>query len=253
MTIEMPRSAQLLGLRTLWKEAFGDDDAFLDTFFDTAYAPDRCRLITVGGQVAAALYWFDGSVGDNRIAYLYAIATAKAYRGQGLCQKLMDDTHALLRDRGYIGAVLVPGDESLFGFYRRMGYETCSRIGEYRCLAAEQPTTVRRIGRDEYAHMRRALLPSGGVIQEAENLAFLETVATLYAGDGFVMAARISGTTLHGVEWLGDTASAAAVVTALGCRNGVFRVPTDEKPFAMYRPLDGGHAASPSYFGLAFD
>ena len=41
-------------LATQVVEAFGDSDEFLDGYFDTAYATDRCRCITENGRIAAA-------------------------------------------------------------------------------------------------------------------------------------------------------------------------------------------------------
>ena len=92
MNIDKPNPTQIPALRNLWKEAFGDTDAFLDTFFSTAFSEERCRLVTIEVDVAAALYWFDCLYMDQSAAYSYAVATATAYRGQGICHKLMADT-----------------------------------------------------------------------------------------------------------------------------------------------------------------
>ena len=46
MTIDFPSHLQISDLRSLWKEAFGDGDVFLDAFFETAFTPRRCRCIT---------------------------------------------------------------------------------------------------------------------------------------------------------------------------------------------------------------
>jgi len=54
MTIDYPTEA--VGLRQLWKEAFGDSDAFLDIFFNHGYSRRRCRCITDGGTVGVRLY-----------------------------------------------------------------------------------------------------------------------------------------------------------------------------------------------------
>ena len=39
MTIKHPTPELIPLLRTLWKQAFGDDDRFLDKFFSTAFSP----------------------------------------------------------------------------------------------------------------------------------------------------------------------------------------------------------------------
>lgn len=248
MTIDHP--ADTTGLRQLWKEAFGDSDAFLDIFFQHGYSPRRCRCITHGDAVAAALYWFDCHFAGKKIAYLYAIATAVSHRGMGLCTKLMADTHALLAEQGYAGAILVPGEKSLFDFYGAMGYQTIACADTIRCTPAAAPTPVTILSADAYAALRRQLLPAGGVLQEGENLTFLAEICQLYGGNGWVMAATTEGETLTAMEFLGDTAAIPGILTALGKRTGTFRTPGN-LPFAMYLPL--GLSEPPAYFGLPFD
>jgi len=188
----------------------------------------------------------------QRIAYLYAIATAKAFRGRGLCRALMEDTHRHLTAAGYAGAVLVPGAPTLFQLYEKMGYTVCSCVAEIAPQAAVEPAGLREIDTDTYAALRRQFLPEGGVLQEAESLAFLQAQASLYAGEHFVLAARREGASLRGLELLGDPGAAPAILTALGCSKGHFRTSGNGRPFAMYHPLDDA-VPPPTYFGLAFD
>ncbi len=242
MKIDYPLEMQTPELRRLWKEAFGDGDAFLDIFWDTAFSPDRCRCITLGGQVAAALYWFDCRTEQRPIAYVYAVATAKLFRGQGLCRKLMDDTRRLLQELGYSGILLVP-EAHLFGMYESMGYQTCTYVRNFSCRRGDTPVALREIDAAEYAELRRQYLPMGGVVQENENLQLLSALTKLYTGDGFLYA--------EDAELLGSADAAPGILSALGKPSGQFRCPGNETPFAMYLPLDSNPA--PGYFGLAFD
>ena len=242
MRIDYPAENQMDDLRRLWKEAFGDTDAFLDIFWSTAFAPDRCRCITIDGQVAAALYWFDCQFENRPLAYIYAVATSKAFRKQGLCRKLMDDTRALLLELGYSGILLVP-EMHLIGMYESMGYKTCSTVTEFSCRRSDTPIALREIDAEEYAVLRRQFLPEGSVLQENEGLQFLSKITKLYTGDGFLYA--------NDAELLGNADAAPGILAALGKDSGQFRCPGGDIPFAMYLPLDGTPA--PSYFGLAFD
>ena len=61
-------------LRTLWQEAFGDTEEFIDGYFCTAFSPARCRCMVINKKVAAALYWMDVTYKGQRFAYLYALA-----------------------------------------------------------------------------------------------------------------------------------------------------------------------------------
>lgn len=253
MRIDSPVSSQTRSLWKLWQEAFGDTEEFLGTFERTAFSFERCRCITAGGEVVAALYWFDCEHEGRKIAYIYAVATAKSHRGQGLCHKLMEDTHRHLRDLGYKGALLVPGSAQLFRFYEGMGYTTCSYINKFRCKADTEDIPLRLIDTEEYALLRRRYIPAGGVIQEQENLRFLEAYAKFYAGENFLLTAATENSTLQGIELLGDASLAPHIVKVLGCEEGEFRCAGGTAPFGMYCPLSDEGRTPPAYFGLAFD
>ncbi len=251
MIINAPRTEQLPALRSLWQQAFGDTDTFLDAFFSTAYAPDHCRAITAGTQVHAALYWLDCTCGTRRYAYLYAIATDAALRGRGLCHRLMDDTHRHLRAQGYAGALLVPATPTLFALYRSMGYTAELPCHTFTCDAAPSPISLYRIHAAEYTRRRAALLPDTALAWSRQSMAFLEATHTLYAGDSFLAAVRREGDTLVGAELLGDLAAAPQLVRALSCRTGRFRTVGTDTPLALYHPFSPTPA--PTHLGFAFD
>lgn len=252
MVIDHPKTHQIPQLRQLWKLAFGDADAFLDCFFSTAFSPQRCRCITEGAAVTAVLYWFDCVCHGRKYAYLYAVATHPEHRNRGLCRALMADTHDLLREKGYDGAVLVPQEEALRRMYAAFGYRDATTVSEFTCVPAEEGVPLRKIGEAEYAALRRQYLPCGGVIQEGESLAFLARTGEFYAGEDFLLTASREQGFLWGMELLGNREAAPGILKTLSCVRGRFRTTGAEMPFAMFQPLTGS-AGAPLYFGLAFD
>lgn len=251
MNIKSPSREQIPQLRQLWKQAFGDSDAFLDIFFSTAFAPERCRCVMVDGAVAAALYWFSCQAGGQPIAYIYAVATDQKLRGRGLCRQLMADTHSYLKSLGYAGALLVPGDAALRQMYRTMGYWDQTSVQRFSCQAGT-PVSLERIDGETYGALRRKLLTTGAVLQEGENLRFLQEIAQFYRGEGFVLCAVQDGSKLVVPELLGSKEAAPGIVAALGCEEGVFTVPGKAEPFAMGMALVSDFQ-EPSYFAFAFD
>lgn len=249
MTIDQPSDTQ--ALRCLWKQAFGDSDAFLDSFFSVGYSCDRCRQLSLDSQLAAALYWFDCSFSGKPVAYVYAVATDAAFQGQGLCRALMADTHRHLQKLGYVGAILVPGAPSLFKFYEKLGYRTCSHMDRFTCQAGT-PVPLRPVDAAEYAALRRRFLPPDSVVQEGPLLAFLQTQTAFFAGPDFVCCASLDGDVLTVPEFLGNPASAPGFTAALQARQGHFRTPGKTFPFAMYYPLSN-ELEAPGYLGLALD
>lgn len=238
-------------LKALWKQAFGDPDWFIDAFFDAAYAPERCRYLTEDGRLAAALYWMDCSCRGQKLAYIYAVATDEAFRGKGLCRRLMEMSHHDLRQEGYAGCILVPGSDALRQMYGKMDYNDCSFVTEVLCKPGSIDAALRRIDPEEYARLRRQYLPETGVLQEGVQLKFLDMQAGLFAGEGFLAAASVYDGKVHCMELLGNTDAAPGIVAALDAKEGFFRMPGKDKPFAMYHPLTD--APAPAYFGLAFD
>ena len=252
MNFEHPAEGEVQQLLQLWKAVFGEYDGFWELFLDTAFQPDHCRCITENGQVISGLYWFDCSCGPDKIAYVYAVVTDPRHRGRGLCRKLMADVQALLKQRGYDSIMLVPADEVLREMYRKMGYETCTHIGKLTCDAGDAPVTIRNVAPEEYAALRRQLLPENSVLQEGTQLPFLAAQAQLFAGRDFLLAAWREEKTLHGMELLGNTGAAPGILRGLGCKHGIFQVPGTDNPFAMICKLHD-HVVMPEYFGFSFD
>lgn len=252
MTIKHPTPAQIPALRQLWKQAFGDTDAFLDDFFRLAFSGKRCFCVTEAGRLVSALYWFDCQCQGQKLAYLYAVATDTAFQNRGICRALMEHTHRHLTASGYAGALLVPGSEGLFRFYEKMGYRTATAVRTFTCTAGITPVPLRKIDAAAYAALRRQLLPTGGVIQGEETLALLEAQCGFFAGDHSLLAGTLENDSFRCVELLGDASAAPGVLCTLGASTGQFRTPGSDTPFSMYLPL-AQNPPTPAYFGFALD
>lgn len=252
MKIDYPAPAQIDSLRRLWQQAFDDDDAFLDKFFSTGFAPDHCRCVMENGEAAAALYWLDMTCRGSKMAYLYAVATEKSHQNRGLCRTLMADVHEILAREGYAGSILVPEDEKLAAMYEKMGYRFTCSICQFVSTVGPYTVSGHRVDKAEYRRRRDLLLPEGGVRLGEKALDFLDTQAFFYAGPDFLVTAVKGSEGLRCLELLGNTDLAPDILNALGLTHGAFRAPGEGRPFAMYRPIDPA-VAPPSYFGLAFD
>ena len=252
MIIDHPIELNIPALVALWREAFGDSEEFIDGFMRTAFSTDRSLAVFADGAPIAALYWFDMTCGEEKLAYLYAIATKKEFRGRGICTELIEHTHALLKSRGYAEAILVPCEPSLYSFYEKLGYKCFGGVSEVAVDAADTPAELRKITPAEYAQKRRELLPENSVTEEGVCLDYLALDADFFAGEDFILAARGKDGELFGIELLGSRSELGGILTSLGYARGRFRTPGTERRFAMRFPLVKG-APVPKYFGLAFD
>lgn len=248
MNIDRPIKNQIPQLKVLWKQAFGDTDAEIDAFFHTGFSENRCLCATTNGQVAAALYWFDCTVWNNKVAYLYAIATEKSFQRQGIAGKLIGFAHQHLKTTGYSGAILVPAEGSLFAFYKRLGYTAFGSIGEFTCQGAGPVLSISKVSKDAYTVLRKNYLPEGGVLQED---ALLDCLEDFYTGEDLVFTASVRNDTLFVPELLGNKEKAPQIVAALGFSQGIFRTPGNDRKFGMFCPFS--NMPAPAYFGLALD
>ena len=224
MIIKHPEQTQ--GLTALWEQAFGDPPEFIEQFFRTGFAPDRCLTAEEDGQLLAALYWFDCRWEGKKIAYLYAIATDEHHRGKGICHALMTQTHKILQDRGYVGALLVPAEESLEKLYGSMGYLP---IDPDRLKTTDfdpdrlKTTVLTKITPEKYLEKRQQLLPAGGVQHSLPAVRYLATFSNFYEFPGGICC----GDPMFPMEYL----------------------PGYHTDPAMYLPLDGTKE-HPHYFAL---
>ena len=245
-------TADILSLRRLWQEAFGDSDETLDAFFARGFSQDRFLCIQENGIPVSALYWFDCELDGQKLAYIYAVATLKSHRGQGLAHRLMAQVHTHLKEQGYAGALLVPGSADLFGFYEKMGYRTATTVTEFTCTWADRSVPVLELTSAEYVRLRRAFLPRGGVLQEGATISYLQGQMHFYAGKDFLLCATAQDDTLLVQELLGDPRSTPHILRALGAPKGTFRTVGADKAFSMFLPFRED-CPTPAYFGLAMD
>ena len=247
MKICKPGPEHFRPLRELWKLVFGDGDDFLDLFFGTAYAPERCLCIMDADTAAGALYWLpcDG------YAYIYAVATHPDHRGKGICRALMEAAHEEIRAQGYAGAILYPQEEGLRAMYRKMGYHHETHIRELRCTAGGEPVALDKITAATYFAERAALLPPDALRQGSPFPELTESFG-FYRGEGALLAATAREKELLAAEYLGPEEAIPGILRALDCERGTFRCGGEDIPFAMVYPLTED-VPLPRYFAFPLD
>ena len=248
MTINAPTCDQYPQLQNLWQQAFGDTPEFIQGFFRTGFAPKRCRCITLDGAVASALYWFDCDFGGETWAYIYAVATDVAHRGKGLCPQLMEDTHRLLRENGYAGAVLVPAEEHLWRYYGKMGYAPFGGITSTTMSPQGAPAALQKISPDAYQVARAPYLPADALDQSSA-YPFYHTWGSFYQSEGCCFAAAKDENTLYFQEFFGNEAAIPGILSALAAEKGHVRLPGNQ-PCGMYLSFRG---KVPCYLGFPLD
>ena len=235
--------ADIPQLRALWQQAFGDSDAFLDVFFATLFP--RCVAFAArdGDTLCAMLYALPQTVltgkQEAKAAYLYAIATAAACRGRGVCRALMQHAEKQLRSCGVTLLLLAAETPELADMYRRLGYAGSPITFTPQRLPAPAGR-AQALSPAEYAGVRETLLMDTPHIRyDKPTLDFVAQDAAYYLLEtpqltGCAAIRRLPGGCLRADECLPDARVLPALSAALG--PGEILLPAQS---FLFRPLDG--------------
>ena len=116
-------------LKSLWRECFGDGEDYLDFYFRNRFVPEDTLLVHEDGAPVAMLTLMNVTRNGETGFYLYAVATHPDFRGRGLQRILNGYAEEVMRQRGGSFCCLVPAEEYLFRFYKKLGY--CSAFSRW--------------------------------------------------------------------------------------------------------------------------
>ena len=154
--------------KEIWKRCFGDENIYIDRYFEHRYRAEETALALVDGQIASMLTMlpvtFHSAMGESlRGAMIYAVATHPDYRGKGLANRVMDFADRYLSSQEVGMTLLVPASAGLFDFYAKRGYtrrfyvrEGLVNRGELDCAC--EGCTVAPARPEEYNQLREHLL-----------------------------------------------------------------------------------------------
>lgn len=222
-------AADIPAMGALWRQVFGDSEEVTDAFYR---AFPRCRAAMAengAGEIISVVHTLPQTLvfpgGTLPVAYLYAIATRKDCRGQGVASALVRFTEALLERLGYAIAVLTPAEPSLFAFYAKLGY-----VPAFTRSRTPFPGGT-EISAEEYRRRREELLDLPHIAYGLDTFRYLETAY----GVKFYETAT-------GVAAAGENYTAEVLPEDLG-----------GKPFAMAKWLSKPRPLPQGYLGFALE
>ena len=120
--IRPSRVEELEEQKSLWKAAFGDDEAYIDLFYRTCVNPEDIIILAEGGTLRSMLALLPLEVelpGGERLSssYVYALTTDPNARKQGYGRALLQYADACLRERKVDCITVVPAEAGLFKFF----------------------------------------------------------------------------------------------------------------------------------------
>lgn len=139
----MPPSAELV--LPLWQEAFGDSQETVCAIVRAIEKHSKLFLAKDGNVPVSMLFAVRERVGEHTISYIYAVATKKSHRGQGLAAKLLSFAEQHLQDEGVSACLLSPAEQSLIAYYARLGYSLWSAAGRDVGNENTAPAAIRNL------------------------------------------------------------------------------------------------------------
>ncbi|MBQ3394550.1 MAG: GNAT family N-acetyltransferase [Oscillospiraceae bacterium] len=125
MQTRICRQEDLEQVRKLWSDRFEDGTpGFADFLFSSVKNEDIYIAEQDGNVLAMLISMATLEYGTRKGFYLYSACTARDHENEGLMHRLVPFALKEERKKGRDFCVLVPGEDSLYDFYRDMGFTT---------------------------------------------------------------------------------------------------------------------------------
>jgi predicted N-acetyltransferase YhbS len=126
--IRLAQSGDRPQLMALWAQAFGDSPGVIQDYFANRHADENMLVYveekTLCGMLSMLPLTLTAGGAAYPARYVYAVATAPAFRGRGIATELLNRAHGEMARKGDQASVLVPASASLFDYYAKRGYRT---------------------------------------------------------------------------------------------------------------------------------
>ncbi len=243
--------AQVAGL---WQQCFGDRPQDIYAYF-ARFPVEHTFVLRQGSQICAMVYPlpapFIGANGQRQAgAYLYAVATAPAFRKQGCCRHLLAFAERCLQRQGVSFTCLRPASPALGRMYGSMGYRYGFTCRQWQAWAKPSNQVVREVGAKEYQTLRRQWLQGLGYMDHPSQVLLCYRLVAVK--DMACAAAEQTEAGLQIKEFLGDPQALADILAFFGAKTAQVRGPGQGTAFAQVKPL-GKLPPPEGYLGLALD
>lgn len=256
--IEFANKIDIPKIIKLWNEAFGDSKGDIEKFLSVFL--EYVLIFRNQDDVAGMLTLLPVTKNNIPGRYVYAVATLKKYRSQGISTRLLDFSKKYIKENNEEFLILVPANTSLFDFYGNRGFKTASYIErkEYKYENfTKKPFDIQKISASEYIALKKLYIPSSDAVCWSEEMLF--EIAKLYDG-AFYKIPNIN------VAFFGFSSNNEFFIKELCCADNDVKTVTDaiftkhhyskiyavskgRTPFAMSYPELNGDI----YFSIALD
>ncbi|MBC6002273.1 MAG: GNAT family N-acetyltransferase [Paeniclostridium sordellii] len=133
MNIRYAIEKDLENIKDIWNYCFGDEEGFVNYYFDNKYKPENTILIEENDELMSSLQLNQYKINlNNKIydtSYVVGVSTYPNARGKGYMKDMMDFALNELYKKDQLVSLLMPIDYRL---YKKYGYEHCYDKIEYK-------------------------------------------------------------------------------------------------------------------------
>ena len=156
-------------LISLWQEAFGDTAEEALFYFQHRHKQQNMFVFEIGSEISGMLSMLPVHLHSPKqiiqARYVFAVATKKTRRGQGISTRLLEAAHQKMQAEGSSASILVPAEPSLFEFYGKRGYKTGFQVDQVHLKAGEISSRgvkgrLKRCCADKYLSIRNDVYKS---------------------------------------------------------------------------------------------
>lgn len=114
-------------MRRMWHEIFGDEIAEIDTFL-IRHSEAVPMIYKERDRVVSMLFVVPLQMWEQRVAYIYAVATLAEYRGRGIASNLLGEALRYIEESSAFDcAALIPSSTESKRLYERLGFENVQK------------------------------------------------------------------------------------------------------------------------------
>lgn len=156
ITLRYAHSDDVQTLKNLWQICFGDRMRYIDVFFERMFNAENTVVSEVDGKLAGVVYLLERKLNDRKFLYGYAIGVFPEYRGNGICEKMLEFVKVKAEKKGCIFG-LHPANDKLTEFYKRIGLNEMYYLKEVEVSNSDSDVVLelQSINAEDFYMMRK--------------------------------------------------------------------------------------------------
>lgn len=156
ITLRYAHNDDVQTLKNLWQICFGDRMRYIDAFFERMFNAENTVVSEVDGKLAGVVYLLERKLNDRKFLYGYAIGVFPEYRGNGICEKMLEFVKVKAEKEGCIFG-LHPANDKLTEFYKRIGLSEMYYLKEVEVSNSDSDVVLelQSINAEDFYKMRK--------------------------------------------------------------------------------------------------